>query len=115
MDHEKDHAVDDTDVPDVLPLSVPAQDSGPTRVEELLLQDSMLVLWSMGLKESVPKNQDTLCRDLFSSSFCLKAHLLVAWSAADILGSSRTSPKTIRDSYRNKRWKRLPELFLLRK
>jgi len=63
VDHEKDHAVDDTDVPDVLPLSVPAQDSGPTRVEELLLQDSMLVLWSMGLKESVPKNQDTLCRD----------------------------------------------------
>ena len=45
------------------PLSAPAQDSGPSRVEELLLQDSMLVLWSMGLKESVPKNQDTLCRD----------------------------------------------------
>lgn len=45
------------------PLSAPAQDSGPSRVEELLLQDSMLVLWSMGLKESEPKNQDTLCRD----------------------------------------------------
>ena len=45
------------------PLSVPAQDSGPSRVDGLLLRDSMLVLWSMGLEKSGPKTQDTLCRD----------------------------------------------------
>lgn len=45
------------------PLSVPAQGSGPSRMDGLLLRDSMLVLWSMGLKESGPKSQDTLCRD----------------------------------------------------
>ena len=45
------------------PLSVPAQDSGPSRVDGLRLRDSMLVLWSMGLEKSGPKTQDTLCRD----------------------------------------------------
>ena len=45
------------------PLSAPAQDSGPSRVDGLLLRDSMLVLWSMGVKKSGPKTQDTLCRD----------------------------------------------------
>lgn len=45
------------------PLSAPAQDSGPSRVDGLLLRDNMLVLWSMGLKESGHKTQDTLCRD----------------------------------------------------
>lgn len=45
------------------PLSAPAQDSGPSRVDGLLLRDSMLVLWSMGLEKSGPKTQDTLCRD----------------------------------------------------
>lgn len=45
------------------PLPASAQDSGPSRVDRLLLRDSMLVLWSMGLKESGPKSQDALCRD----------------------------------------------------
>ena len=45
------------------PLSAQARDSGPSRVDRLLLRDSMLVLWSMGLKESGPKTQDALCRD----------------------------------------------------
>lgn len=45
------------------PLSVPAQGSGPSRMDGLLLRDSMLVLWSMGLKEGGAKSQDMLCRD----------------------------------------------------
>ena len=45
------------------PLSVPAQGSGPSRMDGLLLRDSMLVMWSMGLEKSGPKTQDTLCRD----------------------------------------------------
>lgn len=45
------------------PLSAQARDSGPSRVDRLLLRDSMLVLWSMGLKESGPKTQEALCRD----------------------------------------------------
>ena len=45
------------------PLSVPAQESSPSRVDGLLLRDSMLVLWSMGLEKSGPKTQDSLCRD----------------------------------------------------
>lgn len=45
------------------PLPAPAQAGGLAREDELLLQDSMLVLWSMGLKKSGPRTQDTLCRD----------------------------------------------------
>lgn len=45
------------------PRPVSAQESGPSRADKLVLHDSMLVLWSMGLKESAGKTQDELCRD----------------------------------------------------
>ena len=97
------------------PLSVPAQDSGPSRVDGLLLRDSMLVLWSMGLEKSGPKTQDTLCRDALSSSSCPKGHRPMAQSGPDILNFFKAYPKTMRDSCRNKRWKRSPEPFLPKK
>lgn len=45
------------------PLPASAQESGPSRVDTLVLHDDLLVLWSMGLKKSGPKAPDVLCRD----------------------------------------------------
>lgn len=45
------------------PLPASAQESGPSRVDTLVLQDDLLVLWSMGLKKSGPRTPEALCRD----------------------------------------------------
>lgn len=44
------------------PLSAFAKENKPSRSDKLLLQDNMLVLWSMGLKENTCRTQDILCQ-----------------------------------------------------
>lgn len=45
------------------PLFAFAAENKPSRLDKLLLQDSMLVLWSMGLADSTCKTQEILCQN----------------------------------------------------
>lgn len=45
------------------PLSASAQGNAPSRAEVLVMEDNLLVLWSMGLMKNASKSQEALCRD----------------------------------------------------
>ena len=45
------------------PLSASAQGNSPSRAEVLVMEDNLLVLWSMGLMKNASKSQEALCRD----------------------------------------------------
>lgn len=45
------------------PLPSVAQENRPSRAEQLIMKDNLLVLWSMGLTKSSHVSLDTLCRD----------------------------------------------------
>ena len=45
------------------PLPTFAQGAFPSRAEQLVMEDNLLILWSMGLTKSAHKSQNELCRD----------------------------------------------------
>lgn len=46
-----------------LSVSVPAQGGEPSRREQLVMKDTLLVLWSMGLSRTAPVDEAALCRN----------------------------------------------------
>lgn len=96
------------------PLPTFAEGILPSRAEQFVMKDNLLVLWSMGLTKNAHKSQNELCRDALFSSSCLKARSVV-WIVMNILIFSRVYLKNIRVMCRRMGWKRLPEPSSVRK
>lgn len=96
------------------PLPTFAQGAFPSRAEQLVMEDNLLILWSMGLTKSAHKSQNELCRDALFSSSCLKAQSVV-WIVMNILVFSKAYLKICGGMCRRMGWKRLLEPSLVRK